>query len=242
MTPLLDSGLPPVEDGPLPVLAEGPGWLVVDKPSRVIVHYNPQNRNGERPALQRVRDQVGRPVYLIHRLDRQASGCLLFATLPELAGPLSACLNGPDSEKEYLAFVRGRYKLPSPQVIETPMKDSRGVLREARSVVRCLGASEEPRCSLLHVAPETGRFHQVRRHVRDLGHPILGDGEHGDSRVNRDWREGFGLNRLGLHARRLSMPLPDGGRLDVVAPLPEDLRHVLCRMPWWEDVREAVGG
>lgn len=224
---------------PLPELARGDTWIVVAKPPNLIVHRNPGMPNAD-AVLQRVRDQVRRRVHLVHRLDRPASGALMLATDPDAAGSLSAAFNGPGSRKTYVAFVRGTFAwLDRDVVVDMPMADSHGTVKEARSVVRCVGRSVEPRCSLLVVEPLTGRFHQVRRHVRDLGCPILGDSRHGDTRVNRWWREGYGLRRLALHALSLSVPLPEG-RLDVACPLFEDLAAVLRRMPWWDEAVARV--
>lgn len=220
----------------LPVLAEGPGWLVVAKPPRTLVH-----RTALEPralaALQIVRGMVGRRVYPIHRLDRPASGCLLFATDAALAGPLSAALAA--GQKEYLAFVRGAARWEGVRRVETPMKDPLGTLKQACSDVAVLGASDEPRCALLRVWPRTGRFHQVRRHCRDLGHPLVGDTAHGDSRVNRWWRENGGVTRLGLHAARLCLPAPGGGEIVAECPLFDDQADAFARLPFWSAAIDA---
>lgn len=222
--------------GGLAVLAEGDGWLVVAKPPRLLVHRNAFMPKAD-AALQRVRRQVGRRVYPIHRLDRNTSGCLLFATRQELAGPLSAALSDPRSHKTYVALVRGRFAHDQPVVVDTPIKYDDETYKDSRSVVSLLGRSQDPRCSLLEVRPETGRHHQVRRHVRDLHHPILHDGDHGDSRVNRWWRENKGLTRLGLHCLQLHVayePEP----IHAVCPLFVDHAAVLRALPFWDD---AVG-
>lgn len=221
----------------LPVLAEGPGWLVVAKPPRTLVHRTTLEPRAL-AALQIVRGMVGRRVYPIHRLDRPASGCLLFATDPDLAGPLSAALAA--GQKEYVAFVRGAARWEGVRRVETPMKDPLGTLKEACSDVAVLGAADEPRCSLLHVWPRTGRFHQVRRHCRDLGHPLVGDTAHGDSRVNRWWRENGGVTRLGLHAARLTLPAPGGGEIRAECPLFEDQAAAFARLPYWESAVAAL--
>ncbi len=213
------------------ILCEGNGWLVAAKPPRVITHRNWAHPH-ERAALQRVRDYAGGRVYPIHRLDRAASGCLLFATDRARAGELQAALVG--GQKEYLAFVRGNLKTEGEILVENPMLDDNRLLKDARSRVWRLGGSDEPRCSLLRVRPETGRYHQVRRHVRDLNHPIIGDTAHGDSRINRWWRENQGLGRLGLHALRLRLDLGGGEVIDATCPLFEDLASVFVRQSWWE--------
>ena len=219
----------------LTILAEGAGWVVVAKPPAMLVHRNPDMPHAL-AALQVLREQLQRYVYPIHRLDRAASGCLLFATERARAGELSAAMGRAD--KLYLAFVRGRFGPDAPVVVDTPMRDDNGIEKSARSVVRCLGRSAEPRCSLLAVSPETGRFHQVRRHVRDLHHPIIGDTDHGDSKVNRWWREERGATRLGLHALRLRVPLPDGD-IDTTCPLFADHARVWSALPWWDEAVAA---
>ena len=219
---------------PLRVLARGEGWIVVAKPPSLVVHRGAHTL-GEYAALQRVRDLVGRRVWPVHRLDRATSGCLLFATDRALAGPLHAALGAPTARKTYVALVRGWFSADGPVVVETPIKLGPDRYVPARSVVDCLGRSRDPRCSLLRVRPETGRNHQVRRHVRDLSHPVIRDHAHGDSRVNRWWRDNYGLTRLGLHALRLELDLPGGGRLDAVCPLFRDHAEVFARLPWWTE-------
>ncbi len=224
---------------PLAVLAQTDDWVVVAKPPGLLVHRS-ELMPGAEAALQVVRDQLGRHVYPIHRLDRSASGCLLFATTREWAGPLSAAMADESARKTYLAFVRGSFTEHGPVAIDTPMKDDNGILREAHSVVWCVGRSPEPRCSLLRVEPRTGRYHQVRRHVRDLHCPIIGDTDHGDSHVNRWWRDTYGPMRLGLHCLSLDIPLPSGGRLSTVCPLFTDQATLWARLPWWDAARAAV--
>ncbi len=203
------------------MLASGEDWAVVAKPPRVLVHRNWRNHDAD-ALLQQVRDHFRARVYPIHRLDYQASGCVLFGTTQSAAAPLQAALTG--ARKQYLALVRGVFQHTSPIVVDNPMKDDNGILKEARSTVTCLGTCETPRCSLLLVEPHTGRYHQVRRHVRDLNHPIVGDRKHGDYRINREWL-GRGLSRLGLHAVSLDI---DGDRSI----------HAMC--PWYADMAAAI--
>ena len=213
------------------VLVEGDGWVVVAKPPGVLVHSHPRFPM-ERPMLQRVRDHFGRRVWPVHRLDRQASGCLIFAFESGLVRPLSEAL--AKGKKSYLALVRGYFLPREPVVVETPIKDS-GKHYASRSVVQLISRCREPRCSLLRVHPETGRRHQVRRHVRDLDHPILHDGDHGDSRVNRWWREERGLKRLALHALSISFEDPEGDQHQINCPLFEDHLKVFQELPLWSD-------
>lgn len=222
-------------DGVVPV-AQGEGWVVVAKPPRVLVHRNAMFPR-ERAMLQRVRTWARTRVYPIHRLDRNTSGCLLFATEQSLAGPLSKAL--AEAEKTYVCLVRGDFPHAEPVTVDTPIKLAPGEYREAESRVEKLAGAAEPRSSLLRVLPRTGRTHQVRRHVRDLHHPIVHDGAHGDSRINRWWRENRGATRLQLHCLRLDMPMPGGGRLQAVCPLFADLAAVWGALPYWQQAVAA---
>jgi len=214
---------------PIPLLARGDGWVVVAKPPHVVVHRGRDTWN-EYAALQRTRDLVGKRVYPVHRLDRPASGCLLFATERSRTAELHAALKR--GTKTYVCLVRGHFKHESPTRVTNPIRDE-GKEKEAASVVECLGKSHDPRCSLLRVRPETGRHHQIRRHVRDLHHPILGDRSHGDHRENHHWKA-KGLDQLALHAIRLELDLPEGP-LVAVSPVFPRLHRVFVELPWWDE-------
>ncbi len=218
---------------PLPILAQSDGWVVVAKPPRLVVHRN-EHMPRAYAALQRVRDQVGCSVYPIHRLDAAASGCLLFATDRAMAGPLSAALTAGD--KTYVALVRGVCGEPSHVVVDRALRDDQGIVKEAVTEFTCIARTPEPRCSLVIARPKTGRFHQIRRHLRGISHPIIGDVGHGDRHVNRWWRDNGGIHRLALHCLSLSLELPGGGRLEVTSPLFEDLGAAWAPLPFWPDV------
>ena len=205
--------------------------IIIDKPPGVLVHSHPFFPD-EYPLIQRLRDQIGQMVWPVHRLDRQTSGCLIFTTEKTQIEPLAEALR--QGQKTYWAFVRGVFPHEESITVETPIKG-----KEARSIIRCLRRSTEPRCSLLEVQPQTGRNHQVRRHVRDLHHPILHDGDHGDSRVNRWWREHMGLSRLALHAGKLELSI-DEKAIVVHSPLPQDLRNVFEQIEGWDDEIENL--
>lgn len=210
--------------------------MIVGKPSGLVVHRSEMG-NERIAALQLVRDQLGRRVHPVHRLDRGTSGCLLFALRPELIGPLSEALRA--GRKRYVALVRGHIASREPVTVDNPIKGSGGRLQEARTVLQAIASSREPRCSLVLAEPVTGRFHQIRRHIRDLSHPVLGDSTHGDTRENRRWREEYGLRRLALHCFSLEIEVPEGVAR-AVCPIPPDLGQVLERMPWWEEAQAAL--
>ena len=220
----------------IPILFSNENFIVVDKPPGVSVHRN-HFFPDETPVLQRLRDQINREVWPVHRLDRQTSGCLIFALQKKEIQGLSEKLQ--HGKEQYWAFVRGNFPHKERVRVNTPIANKRGKLQTAISFVTCMARSVQPRCSLLLVEPQTGRNHQVRRHVRDLHHPILHDGDHGDARVNRFWRENHNLNRLALHAGVIELPF--GTKyLRVYCSLPSDLFEVFKTMPWWADVSDTV--
>ncbi len=192
--------------------------LVVDKPSGLAVHRGwAQDRV---TAVGLARRLAGRSVSPVHRLDRGTSGVLLFAFDAETIRTLQASL-AEGAHRVYLALVRG----PAPEhiVVDHPIPRRPGGPRvDAVTEVRLLGRFE--RYSLVEARPRTGRLHQVRRHLKHLSLPIIGDSKYGKSEHNRLLRERFGLARLALHALRLECAHPARSEpLSVTAPVPEDL-------------------
>jgi tRNA pseudouridine65 synthase len=210
----------------LPVLARGPTWAVVHKPSGLPVHRSALVRSG--PTLVGVAGRVlGTRVDPVHRLDQPTSGPVLFSldrsATPMLQDALTA------GHKRYLALVRGA--IPTRDAyIEARSLSVDGVDKESETTLTPLASCGDPRCSLVLAEPHTGRFHQIRRHLRGLSHPVLGDSTHGDTRVNKTWRA-LGLHRLALHCFELSFVV-DGEAVTVQAPLPADLAF-LVGLPLW---------
>lgn len=200
--------------------------LAVDKPSGLIVHRG--WADDEDTAVDRARAIAG-DVYPMHRLDRGTSGVLLFARSSEVASLLGAQIT--TNRKRYLCAVRGRP--PAEGVIDSPVR--RGEEPEPRvpalTRFRLIATSPIARYSLVEALPETGRLHQIRRHMKHATHPILGDVRYGKSEHNRYCREHFGLARMALHAASLTITHPvTGADLVLEAPLPEDLRAPLEAM------------
>ena len=223
----------------LPILARTDDIVVIAKPPHLLVHRTPLAPGDSYFVLQTLRRQLGQRVYPVVRLDRAASGCLPVALSSEAAARLQIAMR--EGQKTYVAFCRGFWQRGDEVVrIDKPMKDDTGKVREAESVVDCLGTTREPRSCLLRVRPTTGRFHQVRRHVRDLTHPVVQDKQHGDNKINRWWKENHGYTRLGLHCLRLEIPL-DGG-LVVESPLFTDHARVWSQLPWWSEALAAEPG
>ncbi len=225
-------------------------WLIaIDKPSGLLVHRSDLDRHETRFALQCVRDQIGRPVYPVHRLDKGTSGVLLFALDPEVGRELGRSFAAGAVDKRYLAVVRGHP--PEAGVVEHPlarMADARagvssgGAAQPAVTHFRLLARAELPyrvdrypssRYALVELQPLTGRRHQLRRHMKHIAHPIIGDATHGKGRHNRLFAELYGSRRLLLAAVRLRLRHPvTGADLDVRAPPAADFAHVLESLGW----------
>ncbi|MDX1633906.1 MAG: pseudouridine synthase [Marinobacter sp.] len=221
-------------------------WLLaVHKPAGLLVHRSPIDRHETEFALQYARAlNGGEHVYPAHRLDRPTSGLLLFARDPEAARRLGQTLMAGGVTKTYLAMVRGW--VPALGLIDHPLREEpedrrrKGEpqpVREARTRYRCLATTELPvaiegypssRYSLVALHPETGRKHQLRRHMKHIHHPIIGDANHGRGRHNRYFAERFPPGRLMLAATALSMQHPVTGEPLALYSEPEaSFRQVL---------------
>jgi tRNA pseudouridine65 synthase len=209
----------------LAVLHADEALIAVAKPAGELVH--PGWARGEPTTMTRLRDALGTWVYPVHRLDRPTSGVLVMARNPETAATLGETWRSGRVEKRYLALVRGTF--PEAVEVDHPVrKNERGDERvPAVTAFRRLGVSDRERCSLIEARPLTGRLHQIRRHLKHLSHPIVGDVTYGDGRTNRHYRAEWGLSRLCLHAERLALSHPASGEpLVLVAPLPHELAVV----------------
>ena len=200
--------------------------VAVDKPPGLLVHRTGLDAGETRFALQMLRDQLGRPVWPAHRLDKGTSGVLLFALDALTARRLGQAFDATDQvRKTYLAVVRG---WPAAEGwVNHPLRRmdddacaGRTEVQEAQTFYRMLARYELPqpyshfpttRCALVELQPLTGRRHQLRRHMKHLAHPIIGDATHGKGPLNRAVAELLGLQRLWLHAHRLELPHPTHG-------------------------------
>lgn len=206
--------------------------VIVNKPSGLLVHRG--WANDDDVAMFRVRDMLGAHVYPVHRLDRGTSGALCFARTREAAATLSASFESRQVDKHYLALVRGEPAASG--TIDHPIPrsaDHSAGAPRVPAVTRYLlvARSTVDRCSLVLASPETGRGHQVRRHLRHLGHPLVGDVNYGRGEINRRYRAEYGLHRLALHAQQLAFDHPvTMARVAVTAPMPDDLGLPLERL------------
>lgn len=210
----------------LEILYRDEHLVAVNKPSGLLVHRSMIDRHETAFAIQMLRDQIGRYVYPLHRLDKPTSGVLLFALSKEAAQRMSGLIASRETSKTYLAVVRGYTDIQGH--IDYPLKEQQDKMtdRKARTdkpaqeavtdYVR-LATTELPypvsrypvaRYSLLKLTPHTGRKHQLRRHMKHIMHPIVGDTKHGRGEHNRLFREKFDCHRLLLHADSLRFVHP----------------------------------
>ena len=206
-------------------------WLVaINKPSGLLVHRSMIDRYETRFAIQLLRDQIGQPVFPLHRLDKPTSGVLVFALSSEVARLAGEQFQEGRIGKTYHAIVRGY--TPDSGVIDHPLKEKLDKIadrkarqdkpaREAVTEYHRLATVELPiaidrypssRYSLVEARPGTGRKHQVRRHMKHISHPIIGDAKHGKGNHNRYFAENFDAGRLLLHCSKMAMCHPVTGK------------------------------
>lgn len=232
----------------LPVLYQDEWLIAVHKPSGLLVHRCDIDRHETRFAVQILRDQIGQKVYPVHRLDKGTSGVLLFALNPEMARQVSGQFDRQEVAKTYLAVVRGH--TPESGEIDHPLTrqyddyewkpDIVAEPQQAVTRYRRLATCELPyavdryptsRYALLALQPLTGRRHQLRRHLKHIAHPIIGDATYGKGRHNRLFQALFASHRMLLASveTRLTHPVT-GEELLLQAPLAEDFAGVLQRL------------
>lgn len=217
----------------LPVLYADDRLAVVDKPAGLMVHDSRLARGETDFVADRLRQQFGRPIFLVHRLDRATSGCLLLAFDRDTASALGKALmqdaaEAGGFEKDYLAVCRG-WPAEAVFTIDHPLDGGPGKPRKKPAITHFERLAtmelEEPsagfptsRYALLRARPQTGRFRQIRRHLKHASHHLVGDTSHGDGRHNRIFRM-RGVHRMLLHAERLAFAHPVADRrIEVVAP------------------------
>jgi tRNA pseudouridine65 synthase len=212
-------------------LYEDESLFVLYKPSGLLVHRG--WARAEETLVDYARERTfARAAHPIQRLDRGASGPVLFAKDAELAKELSRLAQTGHCRKDYLALVRGM--APESLDIDYPIcRREDGPKVDARTLMRLVAtAATEPRhCSLIVATPLTGRLHQIRRHLKHVNFPLFGDSRYGRGELNRAFSERYGLRRLALHAFRWSVKNPRTERtIQGVVPLPRDLSEPLANM------------
>lgn len=242
----------------LDILYRDDHLIAINKPSGLLVHRSAIDRHETRFALQLLRDQIGQSVYPVHRLDKPTSGVLLFALSSESAQKTGVLITNNQMKKNYVAIVRGY--APTEGMIDHPLTEEQDTYtdRKARkdkpaqtaiTHFQRLACVELPlqvdkypqsRYSLVTCQPVTGRKHQIRRHMKHLNYPIIGDAKHGKGNHNRFFQQHFNAHRLLLAATDIHMPHPYSAQpLHICAPLDQVFQALLDRFGWQASVPAA---
>lgn len=249
---LLTTGTARVDGAPseaITLLWTDETFIIINKPSGLAVHqgWAPEPHT----VVSALRTQLGDHWSPVHRLDRATSGALLLARDAETTRRLQAQFEDGSVTKNYLALVRGI--TPDSGLIDHAIaKSKEHEKRPAQTAFKRLGSFE--RYSLVLTQPLTGRLHQIRRHLKFISHPLIGDTKYGKGEHNRLFRDRFGLHRLALHASHLRLKHPYSGEpIACAAPVPDELRalfgaigltaevaELLCSPAWSPSVESLV--
>lgn len=232
---------PPKLQG-LEILYEDDHVLAINKASGMAVH--PGSGIHEGTVVDEVRaylgpraERNGFKASPAHRIDRETSGVLLVAKTRRAMVRLTEIFTAGTAKKLYLTLAKGRVArekgtidLPLQEHQQTAKSKAQHGVRMQPAVTHYTRLAHSPQGSLLACTIETGRTHQIRRHLAAIGHPVAGDKKHGDFPFNREIKARWGLKRMFLHALRIELEHPiHGGRLKAVAPLPPELKSALKR-------------
>ncbi|MDG6778293.1 RluA family pseudouridine synthase [Thiomicrorhabdus sp. zzn3] len=219
------------------ILYEDKDLMVVNKPSGVAVHGGTGVNWGVIEVLRILRPHARR-LELVHRIDRDTSGCLLVAKKASVLKALQQQIRDHQFEKRYLALIKGRWPQHKHKV-DLPLRKDRPkeggwhvvVAKDGKSSVSYFSVKQHLQgCDLVAVKLETGRTHQIRVHALSQGCPLVGDDKYGDRDLNKRFRP-LGLKRLALHAHILGFIHPvTEERMRIEAPLWPDFEKIIERL------------
>lgn len=220
-------------------LYEDEGLLIVNKPSGLAVHGGSGINLGLVEALRQIRNDPY--LELVHRLDRETSGCIMLAKKRSVLRRLHELLRDDSGaspvDKQYLALVKGHWSRRKGSV-DVPLKKNELQSGERIVKVDTQGKASKTlfeivevfdRATLVRAKPITGRTHQIRVHAQFAKHPLVGDEKYGDEALNGQMKN-IGIRRLFLHAASLRFKLTTDKVIDVQAPLPKDLADALEKL------------
>lgn len=213
------------ENYQLEIIYQDKYFIAINKPSGLLVHKSMIDPKEIYFAMKILRDQIGQWVYPLHRLDKPTSGVLLFALDKESANKLSEDFKNHNIQKSYIAIVRGYTEQYGTidhalSVKLDKITDKYAVQKEAQSAITTyktlyhtelpysVGRYQSVRYSVVELFPQTGRKHQLRRHMKHISHHILGDTKYGRGEHNKLIRSKFACHRLLLHAKTLTFIHP----------------------------------
>ncbi|MFW0715408.1 pseudouridine synthase [Pedobacter sp. N23S346] len=219
----------------LEIIYEDENLIAINKPHGLLVHQSSIARDATEFALQMLRDQVGRHVSPVHRLDRKTSGILLFAFDKPSEIAMHQQFMNAETDKKYLAILRGF--TPDAMDIDYPLAKENGTMQDAFTSFKTLQRAEvnvpfgkhaTSRYSLVEATPKTGRMHQLRRHFSHILHPIIGDRTHGCNKQNKFFLEQWNMSTMLLHASELSFTHPiTSQKIHLKANLHEEFKRVM---------------
>lgn len=235
----------------LDILYRDDHLIAIHKPAGLLVHRSEIDRHETRFAIQLLRDQIGQKVWPVHRLDRGTSGVLLFALTKDALALASQSFEHNEVDKQYLAVVRGWP--PESGLIEHPLSrqyddyerrpsHDTSEAQSARTTFTRLATVELPisvdrypasRYALLRLHPETGRRHQLRRHLKHIAHPIIGDATYGKGIHNRMFQQVFDCHRLLLICLSMHLKHPiTGVQIELQTQLDPDFSALVDALGW----------
>lgn len=214
--------------------------IAINKPHDLLVHRSSIAKDENVFALQLLRDQIGKHVSPVHRLDRKTSGVLLFAFEKDVEIAMHQQFQNGLVDKKYIAIVRGY--TPDTMDIDYPLAKENGTLQDAFTTFSTLkraeidvafGKHQTSRYSLIEARPTTGRMHQLRRHFAHIFHPIIGDRAHGCNKQNKLFKEKWAMMTMLLHASELKFTHPVSNQKVLInADLQQEFNQVMDLMGW----------
>lgn len=219
----------------LEIIYQDDHLIAINKPHGLLVHRSKIANDATEFALQMLRDQIGRQVSPVHRLDRKTSGVLLFAFEKEVEIAMHKQFQEGQVEKKYLAILRGY--APDQLDIDYPLAKENGNMQEAftsfvslqrAEIAVPFGKHQTSRYTLVEACPRTGRMHQLRRHFAHIFYPIIGDRKHGCNKQNKFFKEQFEMTTMLLHASEIVFKHPvTGNQVKLNAMLQAEFKKVM---------------
>lgn len=217
------------------ILFQDDHLIAVNKPAGLLVHRSSIAKDATEFALQKTRDFVGKEVHPIHRLDRKTSGVLLFTFDKNTLHSMQNLFNEGKVRKEYHAIVRGF--TDESGKIDYALVNDKGLTQSATTIyithkkweiTKSFGRYKTSRYAYVHVFPETGRMHQIRKHFAHIFHPIIGDRPHGCNKQNGFFKREFNLMEMLLHAKSYSFEHPvTSDKIIIQAPIRNEFMRIV---------------
>ena len=219
----------------LEIIYQDDHLIAINKPHGLLVHRSKIANDATEFALQMLRDQIGRQVSPVHRLDRKTGGVLLFAFEKDVEIAMQKQFQEALVGKKYLAILRGY--APDQLDIDYPLAKENGNMQEAFTSFVTLerveievpfGKHQTSRYSLVEATPKTGRMHQLRKHFAHIFHPIIGDRKHGCNKQNKFFKAQFEMTTMLLHASQLTFKHPvTGDEVNIDANLHTEFKRIM---------------